>query len=627
MLQRVPFVPQFKQTELASVYIGYDDIVRFLRRHARMIVTSTAVTMLAALGYLATSRPLYSARAQLLIDARPLLTAREQSGEAITTLDTPQVESHMMVLRSERIMTRLIRTLDLENDVEFKAPVVRWFGLPAQQANTDLDHMRLIIARLEAGLDVRRAGLSYALDISFSWGNPEKAALIANAFADTFVQDQLATRAQAAQQGSVWLEARIDELRKLMNASALMVQEFRAKRDYRIVSRRDVDGQQQIRSVTGTDPPGTVTEHQTLEELESKASTYRKIYESFLQAYAESVQRQSYPVASARVITLAMKPHANSHPKSALVMLLATLFGGLAGMTIAVFQHSTDRTVRSGLQLRDEVGIECLAVLPKILGGDPPDWRRSIDRWLRWVGGASKRAQVPSSQTQLHLDEVKYAPFSPFSDAINGLKTSISIASRAKPLKSIGITSPQACAGTTMLAANFATLLAITKHRCLLIDGDLHNSTLTSMMAPTAKTGLIEALTGSIGVQDCIVPYGPDGLHFLPVAKMLDVRLGADLLGSDAMRRLLQDLHGSYDTIIVGLPPLHSSASCRAICMQLDGTIMAVEWARTPMQMVVEDARLLRAADARLIGSVLTEVSSSVVAEHVDARLGVLARV
>ena len=72
----------------------------------------------------------------------------------------------------------------------------------------------------------------------FSATSPELAAKIANATANAYIAEQIGARAQSARQGGLWLEERIDHLRKQMNAAALQAQEFRAKRDYRISGNR-----------------------------------------------------------------------------------------------------------------------------------------------------------------------------------------------------------------------------------------------------------------------------------------------------------------------------------------------------------------------------------------------------
>src|SRR5262249_46544946 len=153
-----------------------------------------------------------------------------------------------------------------------------------------------------------------------------------NAVAEAYIEDQLAARAQAARQGSQWLEERIEELRSQMNAAALKVHEFKAKRDYRIVAKTDAStgagGMEQ-------QEPAPARQN-TLEELESTALTFRRMYESFLQAYTESVQRQSYPVANARVITKATPALKKSHPRTGLWLLLAVVCGTMVGLGIAL---------------------------------------------------------------------------------------------------------------------------------------------------------------------------------------------------------------------------------------------------------------------------------------------------
>ena len=88
-------------------------------------------------------------------------------------------------------------------------------------------------------MDARRVGLSYAIDITYSSADPAKAARLANAIADAYVEDRLRTRAHSARQGSEWLEEQIADIRRQMNAAALEVQQFRARRDYRIIGRAD----------------------------------------------------------------------------------------------------------------------------------------------------------------------------------------------------------------------------------------------------------------------------------------------------------------------------------------------------------------------------------------------------
>ena len=71
-----------------------------------------------------------------------------------------------------------------------------------------------------------------------------------------------------------------------MNSSARRLQEYKASRDYQIFKRSD-----QPAKSAGHEPSGAAEEATTLDELEATARTYRRIYESFYQAFTEAVQR------------------------------------------------------------------------------------------------------------------------------------------------------------------------------------------------------------------------------------------------------------------------------------------------------------------------------------------------
>src|SRR5262245_63724794 len=131
-----------------------------------------------------------------------------------------------------------------------------------------------------------------------------------------------------------------------MNAAALQAQEFRAKRDYRISPRRE-PGTEGAAAGAGE---SAETHQNTLEELDSTAQTFRRIYESYLSAYTESVQKQSYPISNARVITEATAPTTKSYPRTKLILLFGGLMGALAGFGIAFCRAQLDRSVAGARQ-------------------------------------------------------------------------------------------------------------------------------------------------------------------------------------------------------------------------------------------------------------------------------------
>ena len=58
---------------------------------------------------------------------------------------------------------------------------------------------------------------------------PSKAARIANAFADAYIEDQLEAKFEATRRASIWLEQRIGELRKQASDAFKEVQDFKSQ--------------------------------------------------------------------------------------------------------------------------------------------------------------------------------------------------------------------------------------------------------------------------------------------------------------------------------------------------------------------------------------------------------------
>lgn len=327
--------------------ISLSDIIGFLRRYASTIGLSMAVAVCFALYLALTATPIYTATAEVLIDPRISDIQREQAGEVAAPLDTAQIESQLALLRSEGIARSVINSLDLTRDVEFQprkpSLISRILGFWRSSTEPTADqNMRTAILSLQSRLDVVRVGISYGIRISFGSVDPEKAARIANAIANIYVRDQIETRSKAAQAGSLWLEEKISLIRQKMNAATRASQEFKASQDYRLTSRGD-------KMTAGGPAEAAQTAHLvrrdasiTLDELESTAQTYRKLYESYLLAYTEALQRDSYPVSNARVISTALPPSERSHPRTQLMLVFAAVAGLLGGIGIGLLQSSME---------------------------------------------------------------------------------------------------------------------------------------------------------------------------------------------------------------------------------------------------------------------------------------------
>jgi uncharacterized protein involved in exopolysaccharide biosynthesis len=322
-----------------------EGIVYFLIRNRYTLAASIGLAVLLALLYMAAATPIFTGHTQLLLDPRLPQVIRELS-EARTLLDRSEIDNQIALMKSEQIARTALNTLKQQASAapaDGKAPDQKTTNAAAPVDPADeARKQQAAIRDFQSALTVNRLGVSYVLEIAYSSPDPETAARLANAAADAYIDDQLAARALAARQGSQWLEERIEELRLFMNSSALRLQEFKARRDYRIVGKTDRAGGPSANAGKPEPEADKPSQRITLEELESTAATYRKIYESYLQAHTESVLRQSFPIGSGRIITRATVPTSPSHPRHMRLFLLAIAVGAMGGVGFAF--------IREGLQ-------------------------------------------------------------------------------------------------------------------------------------------------------------------------------------------------------------------------------------------------------------------------------------
>jgi Mrp family chromosome partitioning ATPase/capsular polysaccharide biosynthesis protein len=540
--------------QAATQQVSLAELVPTIKRSFWVIAGCVFAAVLLALFYIAITPSSYVATAQLLIGSgkQPYLL---QDNVVDLTIDNAQVESQVEVLRSERVANDVVGALGLEHDPDFRS----------DDASTDYERHRIALARFRDGLSTRRVGQSYVIEVSFRSTDPDKAARITNAITAAYIRDQLSAKTDVAQQASQWMQERVTELSAKLNTAAAAVQKFRAENG---ISDNNTNNQPRlIDKLTG---------------LEAQAQAYRKLYESFLQKLTENQQQESYPVSNARVITEASTPLAKTYPKSKLILLLSVLLGLIAAAAVAAIRSVLDGSVRNAKQIRQVLGLDWLASLPTYRQNDA-------------AAG--------------HVEALD-APFSPFSDAIRGVKVSLQNASRGKPVLCLGVMSLLPGEGKSTLAANLAALFAASGSKTLLIDADCCAPSLGRRLAPVTQRGLVEALRD--GPEESITLDPKTEAFILPLSHPERLTNSADLLASPAMKELLAQLAAGFAIVIFDLPPLSRAVDARVLGPQLDQCILLVEWGRTPLEQLKEVVDLLRAEQIPVLGTIINKVEDGV---------------
>src|SRR5215469_6623557 len=182
---------------------GVDEIINFawgfLRRQYPIIVFCVLLTVAAGAIYLHTRMPKFTAHATMIIDMRKNQFLQEQSILADAPTDLAGVESQVQIVKSEGVAVSVIKDLHLTELKEFVGSdndglfdrLLGFLGASPRPPRSEFELMRQAISAFEQRLEASRVGTSYVLDISFTSGDPDRAAQIANAVADAYIVDQL----------------------------------------------------------------------------------------------------------------------------------------------------------------------------------------------------------------------------------------------------------------------------------------------------------------------------------------------------------------------------------------------------------------------------------------------------
>lgn len=176
--------------------------------------------------------------------------------------------------------------------------------------------------------------------------------------------------------------------------------------------------------------------------------------------------------------------------------------------------------------------------------------------------------------------------------------------------KVIGIVSMLPGEGKSTIAMNFARTLAGSA-RALLIDADLRNPGATRTLGPHAQEGLLDVLLEGRAPASAMLTDPDTGLRFLPAVVKRRIPHSSELLASAAMGRLLAQVTGEFDYIVLDLPPLGPVVDARAIAPRVDGFIMVVEWGVTSRKAVKDMLSAEPQVAGRCLGVILNKVDAA----------------
>jgi capsular exopolysaccharide synthesis family protein len=225
-----------------------------------------------------------------------------------------------------------------------------------------------------------------------------------------------------------------------------------------------------------------------------------------------------------------------------------------------------------------------------------------------WTAAATAAALEPEPmQPTTTLDPHLVAALFPQSFAAEqyrSLRTRIKRAENGRAVRAIVITSPNKGDGKSVTAANLALTMAQEfQQRVLLVDADVRRPAIRDLFGIPDGPGLVDVLVGAVDLNQALVHLPEYNLTLLPAGAT--PTHPAELLGSAAMRRVLDTLRTRFDRVLIDMPPVAPLADLHIVAPMADGLLMIVRAGVTPRPAI--ERALAGLETSKVLGLVLNE--------------------
>ena len=210
---------------------------------------------------------------------------------------------------------------------------------------------------------------------------------------------------------------------------------------------------------------------------------------------------------------------------------------------------------------------------------------------------------------------VAFFPDAPELEPYRVLRTRILQAAEKKGGNTVMITSALPREGKTVTAINLALIFSKTYlQTALLVDCDLRQQRVHEVLGFTSGLGLGDYLTGGCHVSEMMVWPGVEKLTLISGGKT--VSESSELLGSPAMRGLVEDMKGRYPNryVFFDVPPVLAGADTITFAPLVDHILFVVQAGRSSLEEVRKALRML--PKEKILGLVLNRQPDADATRH-----------
>ncbi len=316
----------------------------------------------------------------------------------------------------------------------------------------------------------------------------------------------------------------------------------------------------------------------------------------------EAMQNGGYTV-----VQPAVAPSFPFAPQTTRNAIIALVLGLVLGVALAFLLDYMDRRIKDEKTLELELGVPVLANVPMVGKRRRPN--ASADGTREWVGFKHSGALLEAFRT---------------------LRSNLQYFSLDNRQSIWLITSASPHEGKTSTTVNLGLSLALSGKRVVVLEADLRRPMVHEYLGVNQNPGLSNLLAGTKRMGDVLQFVKAD--EFMPSGSrrregeeqpgllqrnIYAIAAGplppnpAELLASDRMAKLIKDLAGMTDCLLIDTAPVLAVSDALSIARHADGVIVVARLGTVTKDLVREMRDLFERSGTRVIGAVATGTEKS----------------
>jgi capsular exopolysaccharide synthesis family protein len=340
------------------------------------------------------------------------------------------------------------------------------------------------------------------------------------------------------------------------------------------------------------------------------------------------MRRQSETGVSARlkdpmtsniwIVDRAEPPAYPSSPKKKFNLLLALMIGLFGGLGLAFLFERLDSSIKSFEDVEKFVKLPSLGMVPSFSPdeaghGHPYGKHREKKKGKKGEeagtgGTGAEGAEGAGGDDKPRSIELvtHFAPKSTYSENYRSIRTTLLLSMPDSKLKAIVVTSALPREGKTATTSNLGVALAQAGKNVVIVDADLRKPRQHRIFKLKGRNGLVNYLAAGVALKDVIQATDIPKLYVVAAGPVPPNPV--ELLGSEKMAVMLDELKKVFDFVLIDTPPALAVSDAVVMGPHLDGAILVVRGGQTSRDALRSAREMLDRHKIRTVGVIINDV-------------------